>query len=151
MTTTRKIHLTPYREWEDLQARINGLQELISSIRDSSLPLDIKKRMLNHAVWEITRALGDFSPEFRSKGVIEGPLGAKIEREHVNKRKWIVEDVLAKKEPLDSILKRVIHCVVTKEEHARLNSIPSSKDGWARYDAAGVEVYRCGGERPEKM
>lgn len=150
MTTIRKVHRKPYRMREDLTARLASLQDVIAQLRDSSLPIDSKKRMLNHAVWEVSIALGNFAPEFRSKGVLEGRLGAKIEREHVFKRKQIVADVLANKEPLPSILKRVIHCVVTKEEHAELKNVLDAEDGWARYRAAGIEVFRCSKDVPER-
>jgi len=151
MTTIRKIHRKPFRERGDLHGRINALQEIIASVRDSRLPSDSKKRMLNHAVWEVAIACGNFAPEFRSKSVLEGAVGTKIQREHVYKRKRIVEAVLKREEPLEAILKRSIHCVVTREEHARLNKIPDSVDGWARYRDADIEVFRCCGELLEKV
>jgi hypothetical protein len=150
MTTIRKVHSKPYRERQDLTARLAALHEVVASLRDSNLPLDSKKRMLNHAIWEVSIALGNFAPEFRSKGVLEGQLGTKIEREHVYKRKQIVAALLANEEPLACILKRVIHCVVTKEEHAHLKRIRDIEDGWARYREAGIEVFRCNGEKPER-
>ena len=151
MTKIRRIHSKPYREREDVKSRLVAIQEAIAYLRDSNLPPDSKKRMLNHAIWEATIALGNFAPEFRSKGVLEGKLGSKIEREHVYKRKQIVLDVLEKHKPLDSILKRVIHCVVTKEEHARLRKVLNSEDGWARYQSARIEVFICRNQVPEKM
>jgi hypothetical protein len=143
MTKINKAHKRPYRERVDLQLRLGSLKNVIEFLRGCDLPEDSKKRMLNHAIWEITKALGDFTPEFRSRGVIEGSVGAKIEREHVYKRKRIVADILCKQESLESVLSRVIHCVVTKEEHDKLSSVPVTEDGWSRYKLAGVEVFRC--------
>lgn len=152
LTIIRKIHSTQYRERTDLQARIEALQGIISHIRDSHLPKDSKKRMLNHAIWEVSIARGDFVPEYRSKGVREGAVGTKIQREHVYRRKQIVEDVLKNEEPLEAILKRIIHCVVTTEEHSRLNSIPDkTMDGWPRYRAANIEVFKCAEQQPVKV
>jgi hypothetical protein len=130
---------------------MKALEEIIASIRDSHLPSDSKKRMLNHAVWEVSIARGNFAPEFLSKGVLEEPVGTKIQREHVYKRKRIVEAVLKHEEPLEAILKRIIHCVVTREEHRRLNKIPDPIDAWARYRHAQIEVFRCCGVVPEKV
>ena len=130
----------PYCEPEGLQSRIDSLQEIIAVLRDSQLPLDSKKRMLNHALWEVSIARGNFAPAFRSKLVVAGLRGTKIQRDHVYKRKQIVQDVLKQKEPLEAILKRVIHCVVTEEEHERLTRVPENLDGWERYRAAGIEV-----------
>jgi hypothetical protein len=151
VTTIRKVHRKPYQERSDLQLRLKVLQEIFASLRDSALPLDSKKRMLNHAVWEVSIALGNFAPEFRSRGVLEGEHGTKIQREHVYKRKEIVAAVLAKREPLDSIFKRIIHCIVTKEEHAQLKRVLETEDGWARYRSASIDVFRCRGERPKKL
>lgn len=148
MSIIRRVHRRQYRPREDLRARLDVLQEVIANLRDCNLSPDSKKRMLNHAIWEITRATGDFAPQFRSKGVMEGSLGAKIEREHVYKRKGIVQAVLAKSEPLDSVLKCVVHCVVTEEEHERLKTVPAAVDGWARYCSAGIEVFDCAVDPP---
>ena len=38
----------PYRPLSDLQHRLEGLQEVIIFLRESSLPEDIKKELLNH-------------------------------------------------------------------------------------------------------
>jgi len=150
MTTIRKIHRKPYREREDIQNRLSALKRVIESLRDCDLPEDSKKRMLNHAVWEVTVARGNFVPEFRSKGVLDGEVGKKIEREHVYTRKKIVADILSKREPLDSVLSRIIHCVVTKEEHDKLKAVLLAEDGWSRYHKAGIEVYRFRNETPER-
>jgi hypothetical protein len=149
MTTIRKVHRKPYRQRGDLKDRLVALTKLICSLRDCDLPQDSKKRMLNHAVWEVTIALGNFSPEFRSKGVLEGVLGTKIEREHVFRRKKIVADILSAREDIATVVERIVHCVVTKDEHAKLKSILESDDGWSRYSKAGISVYRCGGNSPE--
>jgi hypothetical protein len=150
MTTIREAHRWQYREREGLQARIDALQEIIVGIRDSRLPMDSKRRMLNHAVWEVTIARGDFVPEHRSHGVQNGVVGAKIQREHVYPRKRIVDAILEKQEPLEEILRRVIHCVVTVDEAARLNKVPATVDGWKRYSDAEVDVYSYAGEQPKK-
>jgi hypothetical protein len=151
MTKISKAHKTKaYRERSDLQARLSSLKDVIEFLRDSGLPDDMKKRMVNHAVWEITRARGNFTGEFRSRGVIEGSVGTKVQREHVYKRRRIVADILSRRASLDSVLSRVIHCVVTKEEHDRLSSVIETEDGWSRYKLAGVEVFRFREGRAEK-
>ncbi len=150
MTRIRKAHQKPYRQRSDLQERLESLKQVIEYLRDCDLVEDSKKRMLNHAVWEVTIALGDFTPEFRSRSVIEGSIGTKIQREHVYQRKKIVADILSKGESLDCVISRVVHCVVTKEEHEKLKSIPATEDGWNRYRLADIEVFRCSDEKPKK-
>lgn len=151
MTKIRRIHRKPFRERADLGKRLTALSRVIQSLRDSDLPEDSKKRMLNNAVWEITIALGNFAPEFRSKGVLQSDVGTKLEREHVFKRKKIVADILSRSDHLESILSRLIHCVVTKEEHSKLRAVLDEEDGWSRYRAAGVDVYRVRNTGPEIM
>jgi hypothetical protein len=147
--TIQKNYGKPYRAREDLQERISAVQEVIAFLRDSHLPLDRKKRMLHHAVWEVSIALGDSRPEFRSAGFLKQTEGTKTQREHVYKRQRIVEDILRNEEPLDAIVKRIVHCMVTKDEHEKLDDIPDKNlDGWARYRAAGIEVFSCAGDEP---
>jgi hypothetical protein len=88
-------------------------------------------------------------PEFRSRGVIECPIGTKIQREHVYQRKKIVADILNGAD-LDSVLEHVIHCVVRKEEHTKLKSVSQVEDGWVRYRSASTDVFRCRDVVPEK-
>lgn len=150
MTTIRKKHQEPYRELPDLKNRLSALKKVVVSLRDCDLPTDIKKRMLNHAVWEITKAQGDFVPEFRSKGVREGKLGDKIERDHVFKRKNVVADILSKSKSLDSVMKRIVHCVVTTKEHKDLKDVKEMVDGWKRYRKAKIAVYCYRNEKPKR-
>lgn len=51
----------------------------------------------------------------------------------------IVQNVLDQKEHLEAILERVIHSVVTDQEHGRLTGIPTDVNGWERYRFARVE------------
>jgi hypothetical protein len=78
-----KTHFRPYKEPADLQSHIDVLQVVIAALRDSELTLSSKKRMLNHALWEISHARGNFAPEFRSISVVRSLVGTKIERDHV--------------------------------------------------------------------
>lgn len=139
-----------FHERTDLNDRLTALKKVIVSLRDCNLPPDSKKRMLNHAIWEITKALGDFAPEFRSKGVLRGEIGTKIERDHVYKRKQIVAEILANK-PLRRVLQRIVHCVVTKKEHTQLTRVPNTVDGWLRYRYARIEVFQFRGKQPIRV
>lgn len=140
MGRVTRAHSNPYTKPTNLESHLASLENLIATIRDSDLPLESKKRMLNHALWEISIARGNFVPEFRSNSVLMGAKGTKIQRDHVFKRKQLVQDVLSQRERLGMILGRVIHCVVTEDEHARLTNVPDSIDGWERYRFAKIEV-----------
>lgn len=151
MSTVKQIYLKPYRERKDLRERLHACETLTSCLRDADLPLNIKKRMLNHAVWAVTIARGNFASRFRSAGVLNGTINTtRIQREHVYKREQIVKDILAKNEPLAATLDRIVHCLVTVEEHGtRLNKVDPGIDGPQRYIFAGVQVYDCSQEPPE--
>lgn len=140
MGRVTKTHSIPYLEPPGLQSQLAAIEDMIATIRDSQLPLSSKKRMLNHALWEISHVRGNYAPRFRSVNVLKANPGTKIERHHIYKRKKLVQDILREEEHLHSILLRVLHCVVTEEEHARLTAVPEHLDGWDRYAYAKVAV-----------
>lgn len=142
----------PYKKLPDLQYRLDGLKQTIVFLRDSILPLDIKRPLLGHALWQITRAHGDLYGQFRSQGFLEQNRDTKVQREHVFRRELLMEAILKGEEPLDRVLDRVIHCSVSKDEHVRLHNIRyKNLDGWARYVAADIAVFSCTDEIPERV
>jgi len=142
----------PYRQLPDLQQRLSALRETIVFLRDSNLPPDVKRPLLGHALWQITRAHGDLYGEFRSHGFLNQKSDTKVQREHVFRRELLIEAILRDEEPLGTVLDRVIHCSVSKDEHKRLHDIHDKRlDGWARYVAAEIEVYSCRDEVPERV
>lgn len=142
MGRVTRTHSNPYTEPSELRPQLQAIENLIITIRDSTLTMSSKKRMLNHALWEVSHARGNYAPQFRSVSVVRSAVGTKIERDHVYKRKKLVQEILQQDEPLSSILSRVIHCVVTEEEHGRLTRLPENIDGWERYASAEVDVHR---------
>jgi hypothetical protein len=70
MTTIRRAHQRPYRERSDLRRRVESLRRVIEFLRDCDLAEDSKKRMLNHAVWEITAALGNLCLSFAAGALL---------------------------------------------------------------------------------
>ena len=159
MAEIRKIHKKPYRQRKDYSERINAIKRLIEYLRDldDNFPKNIKKAMLGHAIWQVTVANGDYTPKFRSEGVINGKLGTKIQREHIFEMEKIKDNILSKKwrdfeELWDFILPRMIHCVVTADnEHKRLLHGDGKIDGLSRYKEAGIKVWDCSKEPPELL
>jgi len=65
----------------------------------------------------------------------------KLRHDHVCPRsKMVMELENAGPDQIDSILKRVVGCTVTEEEHSRLSKFDKEYDGWARYQKAGIVV-----------
>ncbi len=117
--------------------------KLITSILLLEINLAIKRRMLNHAIWEVAYATGDFKGRYRTQGVL-GEVGIKIQRDHVFQKKDIVEQLLTGQVTVEQAVTNAIHCVVTEEEHRRLSDyskLNPNIDGWSRYSDIGVVVY----------
>jgi hypothetical protein len=135
-------HYKPYADPPAFQLRLASVKKLITTLLNLDIDLPLKKRMLVHAVWELTNLSGGFKGRYRSKGVLEGH-GALIQRDHVYQKRGIVERLINDSTQIDDILQDVVHCVVTKEEHDRLTEYSRtnpSVDGWERYRGAGIEV-----------
>jgi hypothetical protein len=65
-----------------------------------------------------------------------------LRHDHVFQRGKMVEELLnvkSRPEDVDKILDRAVGCVITKDEHVRLNRY-NHKDGWGRYQEAGMVV-----------
>ncbi|WP_213806964.1 hypothetical protein [Granulicella sp. dw_53] len=66
--------------------------------------------------------------------------GGVLVHEHVTERSKIISSLLkASPEEVDAILDSVVACVVTKEEHKKLNNSKKAH-GWERYRAAEIRV-----------
>jgi len=50
--------------------------------------------------------------------------------------------MLQEPERVEEIVRSALGCVVTKEEHNRLTSLPDTYRDWERYVAAGIDVFR---------
>lgn len=133
--------MKPYSKRVDFDMRLADVRKVISTLLQLDINLPLKKRLLVHSVWEVTKLSGDFKGRYRSKGVLVN--GVEIQRDHVVQKARIVERLLASPDQVDTILGEVVHCVVTKEEHERLTAYSRMNpdvDGWERYKGAGVEV-----------
>lgn len=132
-------HGSPYAEGENLQVKLNQIAKLLEQISGSDLYPAGKKRMLNHAIWLVTEASGNFKGRYRSKTVVE-KLGQPIQRDHVVPRAKLVEELLRPNCDARSIVDRSYCCTVTKAEHEELKRFDKLHSGWDRYQAASIEV-----------
>lgn len=124
-------------------------KEIIESARTTIipiLPLQIlpahKNELLSVLFWKITQVNGKYNLRYHSEDVKSGnnPKN-KIRHEHVYTKKWLSQQLIAKPESVDTIIEKVVACLVTKEEHARLHKVPREYVGWDRYTHAGIRVY----------
>lgn len=134
-------HSKPYSQRSNFDALLADLKKVIAHLLQLDINLSLKKRLLVHSVWEVTKLNGDFKGRYRSKGALVSEV--EIQRDHVLQKARIVERLLANPDQMESILADVIHCVVTRAEHEMLTTYSRMNpdiDGWERYKGAGVEV-----------
>jgi hypothetical protein len=140
--TSTASHSKPYVRHRDFDTRLADVKKALVSILQLDISLQMKKRLVGYVIWEIATYLnGNFKGRYRSKGAMVP--GATIQRDHVNQKARIIERFLANPEQMDAILGDLVHCVVTKKEHARLTVYSKMKpdvDGWDRYRDVGIEV-----------
>ncbi len=143
MLTTNTSHGKPYIEPADLHNNLQDAVRLLEGLLALNISLPMKKRMLNHEIWQVAIASGSFKPRYRSAEVIKGN-GDKIERDHVFQKKALIERLLQKPHEAEQVVKSAISCAVTKAEHDKLTQHSRTHpedDGWTRYQNSGITVY----------
>ena len=143
MPLSDRSHNNLYVEPADLHEKLQDVVVVLKSLLSLDVNLPMKKRMLVHAIWEVTHASGSFKSRYRSAGVING-IGADIQRDHVFQKKALVDWLLKKPHEAEKVVQSALSCVVTKSEHIRLTQYSRSHpevNGWERYQNSGVTVY----------
>lgn len=97
-----------------------------------------KRDIISGLLWKITEARGKYTTRYRSRASMEA--GAKLQHDHVFTRKDITDRIIAEPERAREILRHVIACVVTVDEHKRLSRVGEAIRGWDRYTEVGIEV-----------
>lgn len=130
------------------QPKVDSLKNLQSAISFAKLIVSNNlaterhiKKFLDLVVWLVTEKDGKYNQRFISIGVKNKISVEKPILEHVNTRKSVIKMMIEKPNNIDSILKNIKSCLVTKEEHYILNNIDESVKGWDRYKRAGIKVY----------
>jgi hypothetical protein len=103
-----------------------------------------RDELLSIAIWKYTEVDGKFTTRFRSAGAVAERDIRQLNHEHVFPRKWLRERLLADPSRCEATMAMAVGCVVTRDEHAALTAASRadpSLEGWARYVAAGVEVF----------
>lgn len=103
-----------------------------------------KKEILSILLWKTTEVDGKWSTRYISEGVLKLNLNGKykkgIEHEHVFTRKTLILELLENPKKSNFIIKKAIGCLVTKEEHNKLNKV-KNLEGWERYKKVNIKVY----------
>jgi hypothetical protein len=134
-------HNKPYIVPVNFDTQFSDIKKVFSEILKLDIGLPLKRRMLVHTIWEITKLEGSFKGRYRSKGVLVP--GLAIQRDHVFQKERIVRCLLEHPDQMETTLNTVMHCVVTKAEHTQLTAHSKANkdiDGWKRYKISGIEV-----------
>ena len=118
------------------------LVDAVEKLWKLDIDRDIKKKLMDELIWKIGETPnGKYNLKYRSEGAIGITDLKLLHHEHVISRKKIREALVDAKsiEEVREILKMIETCVVTREEHKRLNK--SKTEGWAKYKEIGIKVF----------
>jgi hypothetical protein len=99
-----------------------------------------RNELLSFACWWATELDGKYKTRFRSLGA-RRPGARDLRHEHVVPRKALRQAMQREPARAAEILREALGCVVTREEHDRLEAVGGQLEGWERYIAAGVDVF----------
>ena len=152
-----------------ISSAYSAVKQILAMKDDGKRIRKIKKKLLTIMLWIITEADGltakqrtnyKYKLTYRSEDTINkiDQLGEKGENspdyikglihEHVYTRNGLVNELLMSSQNTDSILKKAIGCVVSKDEDKRLRKIDKIRntdksrkfEGWNRYREARIKV-----------
>ena len=131
-----KDSISPDVQIEESKTIINAVVKL--NISDY-----MKRKVIGTMIWNITGASGKYKLPYISV-LADKNHNLKVNHEHVFRKKILVEEILNNPDNLESILENAVACVVTVDEHERLNKVDRENpqlDGWERYKVANIEVW----------
>jgi len=134
-------HGAQYVAASDLVERLAEIKTVLQSLIALPIGRFLKKDLLDRALWNVTfvtgNAQGKFMGRYRSAATIK-EAGLKIERDHVYRRKTLLQDLLSSSCDLDRIIRLAQCCVVlTASEHRSVADI----DGGRKFRLANIVVY----------
>jgi hypothetical protein len=139
VTNTARAVKAPFAV-PDVEDRTASVVKVVRALLEADIRGDDRRYFLDLALWRLTefdKNRYKFAVRFRTPDVL-GPDVYDINHEHVVPRQWLVDQVLSRPADAERYLCLAAACVVTKPEHARLQSAHGF--GWERYIAAGVRV-----------
>ncbi len=125
----------------DLPQRLADIRLVLAALTGLAIGTPLKKELLDQVLWQVTFATGNtqsnFMGRYRSAKTVH-VAGLKIERDHVYRRKTLLQELLGPSPNLDRVIARAQCCVVlTADEHRSVSNI----DGGKKYKLAGIKVY----------
>jgi hypothetical protein len=128
----------------DFQVRISSALAAARAILHSeALPIH-KRELLGICIWKLSEAEATrkYATRYMSVRALGQP-AQQLAHEHVFERSKLARALIAGELAIDDLPDLAIACVVTREEHRRLNQVSRADptlDGWDRYRAASIAV-----------
>lgn len=126
---------------------LEELRETVKDIIKLNLNQEIAKKILDTLIWKITEINGKHEGVEKWSEEALKIIGnkryyeKKLRHDHVFTRESLINELLEYPKRVDKILKKAVACIVTKEEHGRLNKI-KNVEGWDRYKEARISVKK---------
>jgi len=127
----------------DREASAINVARLALDNRETLHPAHLVE-LLSVATWMFTEARGKYSTRFASRAATQ--VGATVRHEHVIPRLVLSKAMMDHPERAEDIMRLAVACIVTHEEHQRLDP---REFGWNRYKSAGIRVVDTVGDEAE--
>jgi hypothetical protein len=132
-----------------MRHKIDDIFHAVEILWQSNMTINLKKELMDILIWKITESYGGkYNTKYRSEGALEIKAVKKLHHEHVFTRKEIKKGLVSAKSEgeLRDIFSKVEACVVTREEHKKLDH---KLKGWKRYKEAGIKVFDVSADKPK--
>jgi hypothetical protein len=130
----------PHRLGDRRRSSAAALIKMLLSIESPEILPEHVRELIDCLLWKITEADGKWNTRHKTIGALECIDKKLLRHEHVYQKAKMIEALLkAGPGGVDGVLRDAIGCIVTKDEHDRLERF-AGEYGWERYRKAGLEV-----------
>jgi len=139
----RRIRKRGKRQSTGSQNTVIDATKAVRAIMRLKINPGVKKPLLSRCIWLITEANEKYRLRFRSEEAL-GAAKKELRHEHVFPRRDLIRALMRSTSSVKRILKKAVACVVTEDEHRRLDRVSRENprlEGWKRYKVAGIRVY----------
>ncbi len=143
----------PYELLDDQvreQHLAGGVAAVEAIVHAQGVSVELQRKLLNVVTWYATEHPHKYRIRWRSAAAVKyrgQSFGKALRHEHVLPRKWLIDQLLARPDEAETILKSAVGCIVRTEESKRLDRVDKAIIGWERYRVAEIQVLDMGGDR----
>ncbi|MEK6893701.1 MAG: hypothetical protein AABX07_05880 [Nanoarchaeota archaeon] len=138
-----------YKPKDNREQKLKEMFDTTKRILSFNLSEKLRKKLIDILIWCISEVDGKTNLKYRSKGALDPRNKEELIHEHVFTKKQIYNNLIKSPDKTEQILKKIVACAVTKDEHDKLTKFDKSFSGWERYKQAQIEVYDISKEPPQ--